>query len=54
MAVENGLTVKKEVKTGQMVNDQIEVVSGIKEGDQLLRSGITFYVEGQKVEAKGE
>lgn len=54
MAVENGLTVKKEVKTGQMVDDQIEIISGVKEGDQLLRSGITFYVEGQKVEAKGE
>ncbi|MGG1659711.1 efflux RND transporter periplasmic adaptor subunit [Brevibacillus sp. NRS-1366] len=54
MAVENGLTVRKEVKTGQMVDDQIEIISGIKEGDQLLRSGITFYVEGQKVEAKGE
>ncbi|MGM0711650.1 efflux RND transporter periplasmic adaptor subunit [Brevibacillus parabrevis] len=54
MAVEDGLTVKKEVKTGQIVNDQIEILSGVKEGDQLLRSGITFYVEGQKVEAKGE
>ncbi|MGF9817849.1 efflux RND transporter periplasmic adaptor subunit [Brevibacillus agri] len=54
MAVENGLTVKKEVKTGQIVDDQIEILSGVKEGDQLLRSGITFYVEGQKVEAKGE
>ncbi|MGZ0053273.1 efflux RND transporter periplasmic adaptor subunit [Brevibacillus gelatini] len=54
MAVENGLIVKKEVKTGQMVGDQIEILSGVKEGDQLLRSGITFYVEGQKVEAKGE
>lgn len=54
MGVENGLIVKKEVKTGQMVGDQIEVLSGIHEGDQLLKSGITFYVEGQKVEAKGE
>lgn len=54
MAVENGLTVKKPVKTGQLVGDSIEIVSGVKEGDQLLRSGITFYVEGQKVEAKGE
>ncbi|MCC8436111.1 efflux RND transporter periplasmic adaptor subunit [Brevibacillus sp. M2.1A] len=54
MAVENGLTVRKPVKTGQMVGDSIEIVSGVKEGDQLLSSGITFYVEGQKVEAKGE
>lgn len=54
MAIENGLTVKKEVKAGQMVGDKIEILSGIKEGDQLLRSGITFYVEGQKVEARGE
>lgn len=54
MAVENGLTVKKPVKTGQMVGDSVEILSGVKEGDQLLRSGITFYVEGQKVEAKGE
>ncbi|MFD2371710.1 efflux RND transporter periplasmic adaptor subunit [Brevibacillus sp. GCM10020057] len=54
MAVENGLTVRKEVKTGQMAGDQIEILSGVKEGDLLLRSGITFYVEGQKVAAKGE
>lgn len=54
MAIENGLTVKRPVKTGQMVGDQIEILSGLHEGDQLLRSGITFYVEGQKVEAKGE
>ncbi|USG63454.1 efflux RND transporter periplasmic adaptor subunit [Brevibacillus ruminantium] len=54
MAVVDGLTVKRPVKTGQMVGDQIEVISGLSEGDQLLRSGITFYVEGQKVEAKGE
>lgn len=54
MAVENGLTVKRPVKTGQMVGDRIEVLSGVNDGDQLLRSGITFYVEGQKVEAKGE
>lgn len=54
MAIENGLTVKKEVKAGQMIGDKIEILSGIKEGDQLLRSGITFYVEGQKVEARGE
>lgn len=54
MAVENGLTVRKEVKVGQMTGDQVEILSGIKEGDQLLRTGITFYVEGQKVEARGE
>ncbi|RNB84766.1 efflux RND transporter periplasmic adaptor subunit [Brevibacillus panacihumi] len=54
MAVVDGSTVKKEVKTGQLVDDQIEILSGVSAGDQLLRSGITFYVEGQKVEAKGE
>ncbi|TRY28196.1 efflux RND transporter periplasmic adaptor subunit [Brevibacillus sp. LEMMJ03] len=54
MAVENGVIVKREVKTGQLVGDQMEIVSGVKPGDKLLRTGITFYVEGQKVEAKGE
>jgi HlyD family secretion protein len=54
MAVENGVIVKREVKTGQLVGDQMEIVSGVKPGDKLLRAGITFYVEGQKVEAKGE
>lgn len=54
MAVVDGSTVKKEVKTGQLVDDQIEILSGVSVGDQLLKSGITFYVEGQKVEAKGE
>lgn len=54
MAVVDGSTVKKEVKTGQLVDDQIEILSGVSAGDQLLKSGITFYVEGQKVEAKGE
>jgi HlyD family secretion protein len=54
MAVENGVIVKREVKTGQLIGDQMEIVSGVKPGDKLLRTGITFYVEGQKVEAKGE
>jgi len=54
LAVVDGSIVKKEVKTGQLADDQIEILSGIAAGDQLLKRGITFYVEGQKVEAKGE
>lgn len=54
MAVVDGVIVKKEVKTGQLTGDHIEILSGINAGDQLLKNGITFYVEGQKVEARGE
>nr|WP_276531584.1 efflux RND transporter periplasmic adaptor subunit [Brevibacillus invocatus] len=54
MAVVDGVVVKKEVAIGQLTGDHIEILSGINDGDQLLKSGITFYVEGQKVEARGE
>lgn len=54
MAVENGVIRKREVKVGQIIGDTIEVLEGVKPGDQLLRTGITFFVDGEKVVAKGE
>lgn len=54
MAVEQGLLVKKAVQLGQLIGDRVEIVSGVQAGDQLLRSGTTFYVEGQRVEVKGD
>ncbi|WP_134686627.1 efflux RND transporter periplasmic adaptor subunit [Brevibacillus migulae] len=54
MAVENGLVKKRAVKTGQIIGDFIEVVEGVKPGEQLLRTGITYFVDGEKVVAKGE
>jgi len=54
MAVESGVVKKREVKTGQIIGDFIEVVEGVKPGEQLLRTGITYFVDGEKVVAKGE
>lgn len=54
MSVENGLVKKREVKIGQIIGDRIEIREGVKPGDQLLRTGITYFVDGEKVVAKGE
>jgi len=54
IAVESGVVKKREVKTGQIIGDFIEVVEGVKPGEQLLRTGITYFVDGEKVVAKGE
>jgi HlyD family secretion protein len=54
MLVKDGVAKKQVVKVGQVINDQIEVLSGIQPGDQVIRAGITYVIDGEKVTAKGE
>lgn len=52
--VENGLVVKKEIETGLSSATMIEVKSGLKEGDQVIRIGTELIEEGMKVTAVEE
>ncbi len=52
--VENGLVVKKEIETGLSSAAMIEVKSGLKEGDQVIRIGTELIEEGMKVTAVEE
>ncbi|MFY0545516.1 efflux RND transporter periplasmic adaptor subunit [Brevibacillus sp. H7] len=54
LVVKDGVAKKQMVKVGQVMDDQIEVLSGIQAGDQVIRAGITYVVDGEKVTAKGE
>lgn len=54
MIVKDGVVKKQEVQTGQVFGEQMEILSGVQGGDQLIRSGITYYVDGEKVVPKGE
>ncbi len=53
LLIKNGQVVRQEVKVGQTIGNQLELVSGVQEGDQLINGGITYLVEGEKVVAKG-
>ncbi len=52
--VENGLVVKKNIETGLSSAAMIEVKSGLKEGDQVIRIGAELIEEGMKVTAVEE
>lgn len=52
--VENGVVVKKEIETGLSSAAMIEVKSGLKEGDQVIRIGTELIEEGMKVTAVEE
>jgi HlyD family secretion protein len=54
LAIENGIAKKRIVTIGQVMGDKIEVLSGLKVGEQVIRTGITYIVDGEKVAAKGE
>jgi HlyD family secretion protein len=54
IVVENGIAKRRVVKVGQVMGDKIEVLDGLKVGDQVIKSGITYLVDGEKVAAKGE
>jgi hypothetical protein len=41
----------RELKTGDRLGDRIEVVSGVKAGDQIAVSDIEKLVDGMKVSA---
>ncbi|MGE5701836.1 MAG: efflux RND transporter periplasmic adaptor subunit [Clostridia bacterium] len=53
MVAENGVVAKRPVTVGQIISDKIEVTSGLKENEQVITSGITYLVEGEKVVARG-
>lgn len=47
--VENGVARKKEVVVGQMVGEQIEVLSGLQSGDSIVVSGLINITDGTRV-----
>ncbi len=47
--VENGVVVKKEVETGLSSANLIEIKSGLKAGDQVIKIGTELLEEGMKV-----
>ncbi len=49
---EDGIAVKKEVITGEVQDDKIEILEGIDEDDFVITEGAYFIEDGQKVEMK--
>jgi RND family efflux transporter MFP subunit len=47
--VENGKAVARKIAVGRDIDDQIEVLSGLKEGDQVISGGQINIAEGKKV-----
>ena len=47
--VENGVVVKREVETGLASASFIEIKSGLKAGDQVIKIGTELLEEGMKV-----
>ncbi|WP_152961916.1 efflux RND transporter periplasmic adaptor subunit [Aneurinibacillus migulanus] len=52
LVVENGMIKKRTVEIGQIIDDKIEVLSGVHPGDSVVTSGISFLLEGEKVTPK--
>ncbi|XOS93875.1 hypothetical protein ACLMAB_10875 [Brevibacillus laterosporus] len=53
MKVENGVVKKQPVEVGQIINGNIEIVKGVSVGEQVVKSGITYIVDGENVAVKG-
>lgn len=53
MTADNGVATRHVVTVGQVIGDKIEVLSGLKENEQVITSGITYIIEGEKVVARG-
>lgn len=53
MTADNGVATRHVVTVGQIIGDKIEVLSGLNENEQVITSGITYIVEGEKVVARG-
>jgi multidrug efflux pump subunit AcrA (membrane-fusion protein) len=55
LATENGKKVarKKQVVVGDIYGEQIEVKSGLNEGDQLITQGYQSLYEGQAITTAG-
>jgi len=49
--VENGKAVVRKISVGRDIDDQIEVLSGLKEGDQVISGGQINISEGKRVKA---
>lgn len=49
---ENGIVVKKVIKTAREYNGLVEVIDGLKEGDLLITGGYDLVNEGDKVAVK--
>ena len=44
-----GVIVKKKIKIGNIINNRIEVISGITKNEKVVTAGVNRIVEGQKV-----
>ena len=44
-----GIIVKKKIKIGNIINNRIEVISGITKNEKVVTAGVNRIVEGQKV-----
>ena len=49
--LENGTAVQKEVTLGRMAGDSVEVLSGLRDGDLLITSGLMNVSDGVKVKS---
>ncbi|KAB2951787.1 efflux RND transporter periplasmic adaptor subunit [Heliorestis acidaminivorans] len=52
IAIEEGQTVRRSVSTGLVVEDRIEVLSGVDNADWIITAGIAFLTEGEEVEPR--
>lgn len=52
LLVEKERIKKQEVELGQTLDNNIEIISGVKAGEKLIISGISYLLEGEKVESK--
>ncbi len=52
LLVENDRIKKQQVELGQTYDDNVEILSGINAGQKLITSGISYLLEGEKVEIK--
>ena len=44
-----GIIVKKKIKIGNIINNRIEVISGLTKNEKIVTAGVNRIVEGQKV-----
>ena len=48
--IENGKTKKKEVKIGLEIDEETEILEGLKEGDKIISKEISKIKEGEKIQ----
>lgn len=47
--VKNGKATKQEIKTGLMTDKETEIIEGLKEGDRIVKSGVSKIKQGQRI-----